>query len=121
MHAIRRFIVLGAFVFSLCTAMVAQANVDCVGVPTNVLTWGNTYGTIAVTLQGFSGTWLLCSVDSTTGNITPDHCKAILAMLLQALAGQRTVDIQFTYYTDCTAVPTWSVNLPPYLNFVIAY
>lgn len=120
MHALRRLMILGAFILSLCTAMSAQANVDCVGAPTSVQTWGNTYGMIAVTLQGYSGTWLLCSVDSTMGNITPDHCKAILSMLLQALAGQRSVDIQFSTYTDCSAVASWSNTLPAYLNFVVA-
>ena len=116
-----RLRIVAVLVLCLGTAGTAFADVDCVGAPISVYTWGIDGGNLAVTLQSYpSSTWLLCSVDSTMSNITPDHCKAIMAMLLQGLAGQRSIDIQFSTYTDCTMVPSWSPGLSAYLKLIIA-
>jgi len=109
-----------AILCGLCIGS-AVADIDCVGIPSSVRTWGDGNGYLAVTLNGYSGgSWILCGYDQTVGSVTPTVCKGILATLLTGLVAQRPVDILFGTYTDCASVPGFDTTLPGRLKYVTA-
>ncbi len=112
-------ITLMAVVFPFCFCVgSAVADIDCGGIPANVRNWGDGEGILGVTFVGSSSVWVLCSRNQTLGLVTPADCNSYLAVLLTAIAAQRSVDILFGTYTDCASVPSWDNTLPSHLKFV---
>ncbi len=112
-------IVLMTIIFAFCLSVgSAVADIDCGGIPANVRNWGDGQGFLVVTFTGSSSVWVLCSRNQTVGLVTPADCNSYLAVLLTAIAAQRSVDILFGTYTDCASVPSWDNTLPSHLKFV---
>jgi hypothetical protein len=109
-----------SLILATVCAGAAHADVDCIGVPLSVRNWENGSGYVGVTLTGSSSVWIVCSVDQTMGNVSPADCKNVLAVLLAAIAAQRSVDILFSGYTSCASVPTFDITLPGKIDYVTA-
>jgi hypothetical protein len=111
---LRKCLILACF----CIGTANATAVDCTGIPTQVRNWGSS-GYVAVSLSGYTGTWIICSYDQTVGNVTPAACKGMVATLLTGLAAQRPVDLEFNTYSDCASVPSFNTALPASLNYVV--
>jgi len=76
---------------------------SCVGVPKEIAVW-KTQGHVAVKLENYNKTWLICQIDASPG------CKGVLSLLLSAKATQSEVSlvVRDTTYSGCTALPQYT-------------
>ena len=61
-------------------------NFSCLGVPKEIAVW-KTQGHVAVKLESYNKTWLICQIDTNPG------CKGVLSLLLSAKATQSEVNL----------------------------
>lgn len=96
-------------VILLCSS-IAQAQIICKAKLADVLLWNN--GWVGIFLEGQTGPWLTCDLDTPTADRSIDQCKASYSMYLSALAmgTELSVYVANPDYTSCSDVPVWDTE-----------
>jgi hypothetical protein len=108
-RGIRHSICALAAVFAVSTP--AWANYSCQGT-VDSLTVSPGTGVLILSTSSGLGAVYLCQLEGTynsaNGTVTPEQCKAFLAVLLSAQASRQQVQFSFNDALTCTTHPTWT-------------
>ena len=117
MNAFKKTILILVILF--ISTVVSANQIACMGIPKEVVIWGNGQSWIGIWLEGQSGPWIVCDLNNDVGGVSSKNCSAIYSAALAKEASSKPLKLIFNgdIYSSCSEIPAWDTSLPP--NFYL--